>query len=257
MSTPQTSWSGAAWTGTTPDNRRYAWLRKIRRSLVEARRTGLSGAPASRLEPAVSKDAGAIANLRLVVFDGTGLVRQHFAMISARAVLEETDWGALSQAYRVAVEAPSRLAGLLVSADWLVQKTRPNGRSVVLGSAQFGSESSRCRAGQPVRTRRFASTCARRRRAPRALRARVGVARRSASSARQADAICRAGHARTPGGSCSGHSSLTAAAGCHALPSASFLRIGQRAVVGPAAWLCQLWRVKSALSAAGVPICTW
>src|SRR5258708_11048821 len=34
-------------------------------------------------------------------------------MIAALAVLEETDWGALSHAYGVAADAPSRLTGLL------------------------------------------------------------------------------------------------------------------------------------------------
>ena len=36
-----------------------------------------------------------------------------------------------------------------------------------------------------------------------------------------------------------------------------FLRICLHVVVGLAAWLCQLCTVKSALSEAGVPICTW
>ena len=49
----------------------------------------------------------------------------------------------------------------------------------------------------------------------------------------------------------------TAAAGCHALPLVSFLRVRLRAVAGPAAWLCQPCTVKPALSEAGVPICTW
>ena len=46
------------------------------------------------------------------------------------------------------------------------------------------------------------------------------------------------------------------AAGCH-IRQVSFLLIRLHAVMGPVAWLCQPRTVKSALSEAGVPICTW
>jgi hypothetical protein len=79
----------------------------------------------------------------------------------------------------------------------------------------------------------------------------------SAPGARQAVVVCGGGLSRAPGGSRPGHLPVTAAAGCHAVPLASFLRVRLHAVAGAAARLCQPCTVKPALSEAGVPICTW
>jgi len=64
MSTPQTSWSGAAWTGRTPDNRRYGRQPQCAGVPPAPRRIGRSGRPVRVVEVTPHRLSGCCAGAR-------------------------------------------------------------------------------------------------------------------------------------------------------------------------------------------------